>query len=272
MAGLNRLGLRAKYTVPFDVDTMIPAVAQGALAVECRAEDTALATTLHATLSDPITEIAVRAERAFLRRLQAGCQAPVGAYATYDGIMLTLRGVIAAHDGSRVLRATRSAPLSDPRSDATLAEQLGDDIAAELQARGGTEILAGHAHEPLRGTLFLLARTQERPSRIAPALRGAGATVIEASDSAQATLLLEGRIPDMLLFPSSGSAQAIATYLTELHARKERPLVAAMGNASAAAATEQGFTPDVTAAEPSIAAFVQCVTEYILTVKRVKSG
>jgi uroporphyrinogen-III synthase len=113
----------------------------------------------------------------------------------------------------------------------------------------------------------LLPRTQERPSRIASALRGAGAQVIEAADSEAAAQHLRERVPDALLFPSSGCVAAVAPYLARLRSQASRPVVAAMGEASAAAAREAGFIPDVVAPEQSVAAFVHSITECVLSVK-----
>jgi hydroxymethylbilane synthase len=260
-AGLNRLHLRARHTVPFDLDVIIPAVGQGALAIECRLDDRALGQALHATLSDPISDITVRAERAFLRQLQAGCQAPVGAYAAYDGTLLRIRGIIAEHDGSRIVRGEKSARVRDAQA----AERLGERLADELAEQGGADILnVGDADQPLRNIFFLLPRTQERSSRIAPALRGAGALVFEVKSGDEAASLFTDRYPDVLLFPSSGSVETISLYLAALREQGARPLVAAMGEASASAATKHGFAPHIVASNPSVAAFVQSVAEFIL--------
>jgi hydroxymethylbilane synthase len=129
MAGLRRLSLHARHTVPLDADLIVPAAGQGALAVECRLEDASLAKTLHAALSDPFTEIAVHAERAFLRRLQVGCQAPVGAYAAYDGTTLALRGVIARQDGSGLVCGNESIRTETIET----AELFGQELATRLQ-------------------------------------------------------------------------------------------------------------------------------------------
>lgn len=262
LAGLTRLELRATHTVPFDPSAVIPAVGQGALAIECRAGDDALARRLHDILADRATEFAVRAERAFLRALRGGCQAPVGAHASYAGGVLRLHAAIAAADGSQIVRGDFQAVLDDPRE----GEARADELARELLARGGEALLAGREGPagPLGGRLFLLPRTQERPSQIAPALRGAGAEVVEAADSAEAEQHLAGRTPDVLLFPSSGSVRAVTEYLARLRNNGFRPVVAAMGDASSAAAREAGFPPDLVAPEPTVAAFVQSVTHYVL--------
>jgi hypothetical protein len=260
---LRRLGLAAPFTVPIEIESMVPAVGQGALGIECRRDDQTLARLLHAAISDPQAEITVCAERAFLRRLGAGCQAPVGAHATYDGATLALHGMIAARDGSRIVRGLREAGVRDREA----AERLGTELAEQLESEGGGELLAGSLTAPLHGVCFVLPRTQERASRIADALRSEGALVVEAPSSEAAIQQLGERVPDALLFPSSGCVAAVASYLASLHARGARPIVAVMGEASAAAAAEAGFAPDVVAPERSIAAFVQSVTECVLRVK-----
>jgi hydroxymethylbilane synthase len=259
-AGMNRLGMRATYMVPFPVDQLTPAVAQGALGIETRAGEP-LAERLEGLLGDPATAIAVRAERAFLRTLRGGCQAPVGAYGTWTDGTFTLTGAIAAVDGSRVLRERREAAL-DVR-DIAAAELLAVDLAQELLASGGAALL-GAAAGPLRGRLLLLPRTQERPSRIAPALREAGADVVEAADSAAAAAVLAGRVPSAILFPSSGSVEAIAEYLDGLRHDGHRPIVAAMGPSSSASAGARGWPPDLVAPTAEIGAFVQSVTRLLL--------
>jgi uroporphyrinogen-III synthase len=87
---------------------------------------------------------------------------------------------------------------------------------------------------------------------------------VEAVDSAAAARALDGRIPEALLFPSSGSVRAVASFLAELQASGARPIVAAMGDASSEAARAAGFPPDVVAAEATIGAFVQSVTHYVI--------
>jgi hydroxymethylbilane synthase len=258
MAGLVRLGVGATYTVPLEPDVMLPAVGQGALAIEVSAEATALGDRIHEVFADRATELAVTAERAFLRTLRGGCQAPVGAYATFTNDTLYMRAAIAAVDGSQVVRGSENVVVEDVET----ADALGERLARRLLAEGGAELLGGGG--PLSGQLFLLPRTQERPSQIAPALRGAGAEVVEAVDSDEALTALAGRTPDGLLFPSSGSVRAIDRYLAALRDRPARPLVAAMGDASSAAASEAGFPPDIIATEATVGAFVQSVTRYVM--------
>ena len=265
MAGLSRLGLGATYTVPIPIDVLVPAVGQGALAIECRASEPELAARIASVFSDPTNEIAVRAERAFLRTLRGGCQAPVGAHATYANGTLAIRAIIAALDGSHVVCGDTTETIATVAE----AERIGESLAHRLLGQGGDALLADALAvavppAPLSGHLFLLPRTQERPSSIAPALRTAGAEVIEAPDSDAARAALGDRTPSALLFPSSGSVKAVEAYLASLRANGTRPIVAAMGDASSTAATEAGFPPDVVATEPSIGAFVQSVTHFLI--------
>lgn len=254
MAGMHRLGVRAKYTIPFEPEHMTPAVGQGALAIEMRAGDPR-AERVHDILADEPTELAVSAERAFLRAMRGGCRTPLGAYGSYEGGILRLRAVAASPDGSAMLRGERLGVVRDLAA----AEQLGASVADFLLSNGAAQIIVDR---PLAGRLFLLPRTQDRPSRIAASLREAGAEVVEAPDSAAALRGLSDRSPDAILFPSSGSVAAIAGYLAAV--RPPRPMVAAMGPLSAAAAEACGFRADVTAANADIASFVQSVTRYVL--------
>jgi hydroxymethylbilane synthase len=256
-AGLNRLGLRATHTIPFDPGVVTPAVGQGALGIETRAGDP-VAHRLAAILDDPQTSIAVRAERAFLRTVHGGCQAPIGCHATWSGGRFAIAAAIAAADGSQVLRSRRDAVI-DVR-DVASAEAVAVALGRDLLAEGGASLLGG----PLSGRVFLLPRTQDRPSRIAPALRDAGAVVVEASDSAAAVTGLAGRVPAVILFPSSGSVGAITEYLVRLRDDGHRPVVAAMGPASSETAGAHGWPPDVVAPSAEVGAFVQSVTRFVL--------
>ncbi|PLS81570.1 MAG: hydroxymethylbilane synthase [Chloroflexi bacterium] len=132
-AGLERLELSSAVTQVFDVDTLVPMVAQGALAVECRADDHAVRNLL-AALNDRPTELAVRTERAFLRRLEGGCQVPIAAHATLSDHAIRLRGLIGLPDGAQVVRGERSGPVHD-------GETLGTALAEQLLAEGGAAIL-----------------------------------------------------------------------------------------------------------------------------------
>ncbi len=265
-AGMKRLDLHATYTVPFPVDVLVPAVAQGALAIEMRDGD-ANAARIGAILGDPHTDLAVRAERAFLRTLRGGCQAPVGAHATYDGTTLRMQAAIAAPDGSAVIRDGLVEPIGRVEDAETAAVTLAH---AMLSAGGGALLAAVIPAAPevvpgvLAGLVFLVGRTSEGPSKIASALREEGAEVVEAQTGAAAAAALAGRAPHAVLVPSSGSVRAITEYLATLRDNGSRPLVVAMGPSSAATAGECGWPPDVIAPDADIASFVHTVTRTLL--------
>lgn len=132
-AGLERLSLDAAITEVFAPDVLLPMVAQGALAIECRADDTEVRTLL-AALDDPATALTVRAERAFLRRLEGGCQVPIAAHATLDGAQLRLHGLIGLPDGTQVVRGEQTGSATD-------GAQIGVALAERLLTEGGAAIL-----------------------------------------------------------------------------------------------------------------------------------
>jgi hydroxymethylbilane synthase len=129
VAGLHRLGRTEVITELLDPIQVLPAAAQGALAVECRESDED-ARSLLAPLDDHATRAAVAAERSLLTALEAGCTAPVGALAEItedeDGVLeVFLRGSVTAIDGSDAVRLSASGPLTN-------AEEIGRRLAAEL--------------------------------------------------------------------------------------------------------------------------------------------
>lgn len=145
-AGLMRLGRLEVVTETLDPLQMLPAPAQGTLAVECRA-DSDLAALLKA-LDDPDSRIAVEAERALLAALEAGCSAPVGAMAEVvdgdDGPEVFLRGLVAALDGSDMVRLSATGPTHD-------ATGVGQRLAAELLDLGAATLMGSDPRGPVMG-------------------------------------------------------------------------------------------------------------------------
>jgi hydroxymethylbilane synthase len=133
-AGLERLGLSAHITEILDPSWMLPAVGQGALGLECRADDAATRALL-APLDDGPTRRAVLAERALLRGLGGGCLVPIGAAAVVDGDELRLRAAVLSPDGARRVADETAGPAAD-------AEELGRRLAEALLANGAREVLA----------------------------------------------------------------------------------------------------------------------------------
>jgi hydroxymethylbilane synthase len=132
-AGLARLGRLAAATEILEPDIMLPAPGQGALAVECRADDRVLREAL-VDLDHLASRAAVAAERSVLAGVEAGCIAPLGALATSSGRALRLDAIVAAPDGDRVLRKTATGPLED-------AEDLGRRLADDLLDAGAADLL-----------------------------------------------------------------------------------------------------------------------------------
>lgn len=123
-AGLNRLGLNSIKGVALEVEEFLPAIAQGAVGIECRIDDTKTRELL-APLAHKITEIAVNCERAFLRELDGSCRTPISGYAIIDGDEIFLRGLIAKPDGS-------SFSSGNLRGNIEEAEAIGIELARKI--------------------------------------------------------------------------------------------------------------------------------------------
>ena len=132
-AGLLRLGLGDVITQVFAAEDMIPAVGQGALAIECRDGDADVLRMLE-PLADAETTHAVTGERSFLREVQGGCQVPMGIHGTCDRGQLRLRALISSLDGKRLYEGEMSGPCSK-------ADILGKNLARALCREGGKDII-----------------------------------------------------------------------------------------------------------------------------------
>src|SRR5205823_6429763 len=131
LAGLKRLGLEQAATAVLPVDEFLPAVGQGIIAIETRADD-ARTRDLLAAIDHAESATALTAERAFLTVLDGSCRTPIAGYATIVAGRLRFRGLIAKPDGSEVHETTREGPVSD-------AAALGADAGRELKRRGGAD-------------------------------------------------------------------------------------------------------------------------------------
>lgn len=133
-AGLFRLGLHARRMTTLPVDDFIPAAGQGALGIECH-EDNYQVLALLAHLEDRNSRVCVQAERAFLKKLDGGCQVPIAAHASFaDEENIILQALVAEPNGSLLLRAQKG-------GDAIDAEKIGVDTASRLLADGADKIL-----------------------------------------------------------------------------------------------------------------------------------
>ena len=132
-AGLIRLGLKNRISAAIEPSEMLPAVGQGAIAIEVRADDE-VAVGATSKLNHRATELACRAERAFLRSLGGGCQFPIAAHATIDGDTMSLEGLVAKPDGSVLIRDQLYSHYDPP-------EKIGNTLAQQLLDRGAGELL-----------------------------------------------------------------------------------------------------------------------------------
>lgn len=133
-AGLIRLEMHDRITAFIEPEVSLPANGQGAVGIECREDDKMLKALL-APLEHNETRIQVIAERAMNRRLEGGCQVPIGAYALVNGEQVHLRGLVGAVDGSQILRDEISGHVND-------ADKLGVELAEKLLVQGADKILA----------------------------------------------------------------------------------------------------------------------------------
>jgi hydroxymethylbilane synthase len=130
VAGLKRLGLQDRITAPVPIDQMLPAVAQGAIALEIRAGDEATAHMI-APLNDAATALAVTVERAFLARLEGSCRTPIAGYAQLESGKLVFRGQILSPDGKKGYDVARS---GSPESALNLGLDAADDVLSKADA------------------------------------------------------------------------------------------------------------------------------------------
>jgi len=132
-AGVKRLNLEHKITEYLDPALMLPAIGQGALCIETRKDD-AIVGPLVASLDHVSTRSVVAGERAFLNRLEGGCQVPIAGHGRISENQFALTGLVAEIDGTRIIKGEKSGPLDS-------SETIGIDLAEELLARGADKIL-----------------------------------------------------------------------------------------------------------------------------------
>lgn len=132
-AGVKRLGLEAKITQYLDDTMMLPAVGQGALCIESRKDDSEVLPII-AALDHPPTRTVVMGERAFLNRLEGGCQVPIAAHGKIENNRFVISGLVSDIDGKTIVRDTISGSLSE-------SESVGIQLAEMLLSRGAGQIL-----------------------------------------------------------------------------------------------------------------------------------
>jgi hydroxymethylbilane synthase len=132
-AGVKRLNLEHKITEYLDPNIILPAIGQGALCIEIRNDDAKVGPLVESMDHEP-TRTVVKGERAFLNRLEGGCQVPIAGHGKINKDRLILTGLVAEIDGTQMIKGEKSGPLDS-------AEAIGIDLAEELLARGAAEIL-----------------------------------------------------------------------------------------------------------------------------------
>jgi hydroxymethylbilane synthase len=135
-AGLRRLELDHRIDAAISIEEMVPAVGQGAIAIETRADDEFVIQTT-GDLDHRETRLCCLAERAFLRSLGGGCQFPIAGHAIIENEELKLDGLVAAPDGAKILRDQLSGPHDNP-------DEIGSSLAARLIERGANSLLNQH--------------------------------------------------------------------------------------------------------------------------------
>lgn len=133
-AGLIRLEMKHRITSYLTTQQSLPAMGQGAVGIECRVDDE-LTNQLIAPLAHKESTIRLSAERALNKRLEGGCQVPIGGFAELDGDQLSMRSFVGSPDGKNLVEGSISGPAEN-------AEQLGIELADDLLSRGAKEILA----------------------------------------------------------------------------------------------------------------------------------
>ncbi|MFN5470822.1 MAG: hydroxymethylbilane synthase [Pseudanabaena sp.] len=132
-AGLRRLGMGDRVHEVIDAEISLHAVGQGALGIECRAEDPDILALFNPIIHYPTTQRCL-AERSFLRELEGGCQVPIGVHTAINGDKLTLKGIVASLDGKTLVKGEVTGDLTNP-------EAIGAELADDLKVKGAQDIL-----------------------------------------------------------------------------------------------------------------------------------
>ena len=215
-AGLNRLGLDQHITELLAPDIMLSAVGQGALGIEIRENDSAMLDLL-GRIHHADTAAAARAERALLSAVGGGCQVPLGALATVEAGQLHLRACACSPDGTKVVRAESTGPVSAP-------ETLGQTVAQALIDGGASAFIRQVAldalkpKQPLAGRTIVVTRAESQGSGLSSELAALGAKVIDFPAIAIASVTPDTPIPDetdWLIFTSANGVNHFVSALQQ---------------------------------------------------------
>lgn len=267
LAGVERLGLTDNLTERLSLEVMLPAPGQGALAVQCRADDQATLALL-AAIDDATVRAAVTAERAFLHGLGGGCSAPVAAFAQVQESEgkpeLQLEALVASADGQQIIRVSGAAPAVDVKA----ALALGEQLAAQALTQGAATLVgqkaafvatangtAPHNALPLAGKRIVVTRTPEQSTTLLEKLTALGAMPIVAPTiqieplvdlcALDAALSTHDRY-DWLILTSANAVTIVAERLAALALTAQdlqHLAIAAVGPATTEALRTYGLTP-----------------------------
>ncbi|MBI4890417.1 MAG: hydroxymethylbilane synthase [Acidobacteria bacterium] len=237
-AGLRRLGWGHRITELLPADLMCPAVGQGALAIETRA-DSGDAFRICSQLDHAPTRAAVTAERAVLAALGGGCQVPIGAHAVVENDQITLRAVVVHPDGDPIFEDRCSAPAAN-------AATLGAASARRLLDQGASAILASvyGGDLPLAGRRILVTRAQYQAGTFSSKLRALGAEVVELPVIEIHPIPFERPEWPSYHWAIFTSANAVEAFFSSI-AATPGPKLCAIGPATAGALRAAGLQPDL---------------------------
>ncbi len=252
-AGLERLGRCDAIAQVIPHEIMLPAPAQGALAVECRRDDPRLPDMLQA-IADPSTTAEVNAERALLEGLGGGCRLPLGALARVNGNTLQLMGCVSGLGDTRVLRLELAGPVAQ-------AEQLGREMAEELLKDGAEQVLGafrpaagtGSSQSPLAGVTVVVTRARGQAGELIDLLEARGASVvgfptIEIVREDNEPPTRNFGVYDWLILTSANAVTMLAGALARMGYgpdRFARARIAAIGPGTASIAYQHGLRIDL---------------------------
>jgi len=254
--GLQRLDLDEYISELIDLESMIPACSQGAIAIEIREDDPFIEAMVD-KINDPETMIAVDAERAFLRTLEGGCQIPVGSYSQIDGDRFKLTGFVSSVDGTQYLKDTIEGDVDE-------AVDLSKRLATMLYTRGGNEILKAIRDEnlqysqsylPLKGKVIISTRAMESGDSLPDLLKARGAKLLALPmigivkshlRTDEQELMKNLEVFDWIFFTSKNGVVNFFQHLLELKGNTELPKgikMAVMGAKTAIELDYYGYSP-----------------------------
>ena len=255
--GLQRLDLDEYISELIDLESMIPACSQGAIAIEIRENDPFIEAMVD-KINDVDTMTATDAERAFLRTLEGGCQIPVGSYTKIEGDKFHMTGFVSSIDGSKYLKETIDGHVGQ-------AVELSVRLATSLFKKGGNEILKAirdenlqysQAYLPLRGKVIISTRAMESGDSLPDLLKARGAKLLPLPmigitksqlRSDEQELMKNLEVFDWIFFTSKNGVANFFQHLLELKGNTELPKrikMAVMGAKTAIELDYYGYSPN----------------------------